>query len=92
MTYELNRLGTAKFEELIQSLVKGIEPSAIIYGKGPDGQREFTCRDAHFEVLVGKYAHGYTIGQAKFKDPDGKEKDSDWLRKNLKDELDGFRS
>lgn len=92
MKYELDRLGPDNFERMIQSLVQGKEPKTIICGDGPDGQREFFIHDAQFEVLSGKYADGYTVGQAKYKSPDGKEGDWTWLRKNLKYELDGFRS
>ena len=91
MNYELNCLGSQEFEKMIQSLVKGIEPSVKIYGSGPDGQRDFACDNANFEITIGKKILGYTVGQIKFKDPNGKEEDWNWLRCNLKSELDGFR-
>ena len=91
MNYELNRLGSQEFEKMIQSLVEGIEPSVKSYGSGPDGQRDFVCNNANFEITIGKKILGYTVGQMKFKDPNGKEEDWKWLRRNLKSELDGFR-
>ena len=92
MRYELDRLGSGNFEKLIQSLVMGLAGvSSTIYGDGPDGQREVCIENAHFHINNSESAHGRTIAQAKYKSPDGKEKDWDWLRKNLKEELDGFR-
>lgn len=91
MRYELTRLGSDNFENLIQSLIKGLENSAIMFGDGPDGQREVVVTNADFDVLSGKHAYGLTVGQAKYKSPNGKEKDWDWLRTNLKTELEGFR-
>ena len=92
MKYELNRLGPDKFEKLIQSLMKGIEPSTIICGNGPDGLREFFIHNASFALDEKNKAWGYTIGQAKFKDSDGKENEWTWLRRNLKSELEGFKT
>ena len=91
MRFELNRLGSDGFEQMIQSLIQAKERETVICGDGPDGQREFFVRNAQFEVVSGQYARGYTVGQVKYKSPDGKEKDWDWLRRNLKNELDGFR-
>lgn len=92
MKYELNRLGPDKFEKLIQSLMKGIEPSTIICGNGPDGLREFFIHNASFALDEKNKAWGYTVGQAKFKDSDGKENEWTWLRRNLKSELEGFKT
>ena len=92
MKYELERLGPDNFEHLIQSLVRGIAGnSAIIFGSGADGQREAVIENADLMVGNGAAAHGRTVVQAKFKGPDTKQEDWPWLRKNLKDELDGFK-
>lgn len=92
MKYELERLGPDNFEHLIQSLIRGITGnSAIIFGSGADGQREAVIENADLMMGNGAAAHGRTVVQAKFKGPDTKQKDWDWLRKNLKDELDGFK-
>lgn len=92
MKYELERLGPYNFEHLIQSLVRGIAGNSVtIYGSGPDGQREATIEDANLVICGGTVALGRTVVQAKFKDPNTKQENWDWLRKNLKDELDGFK-
>lgn len=92
MKYELERLGPDNFEHLIQSLVRGIAGnSAIIFGSGADGQREAVIENADLMLGNGAAAHGRTVVQAKFKGPDTKQEDWPWLRKNLKDELDGFK-
>lgn len=92
MKYELNRLGADNFEALIQSLVRGIAGiPTLVFGDGPDGQREAVIEEAIFTINDGITTSGRTVVQAKYKSPDGKDEDWDWLRKNLKKELDGFR-
>lgn len=92
MKYELERLGSDNFEHLIQSLVRGVaDNSAIIFGSGADGQREAVIENADLVICDGVTAHGRTVVQAKFKAPGTKQGDWDWLRKNLKDELEGFK-
>ena len=93
MRYELDRLGPDNFEHMIQSLIRGLAGiSTIVFGDGPDGQREASIENANFHIAGTKTVYGRTIAQAKFKSPDGKDKDWDWLRKNLKQELDGFKT
>lgn len=92
MKYELERLGSDNFEHLIQSLIRGIVGnSAIIFGDGPDGQREAVFESTNLIITNDVMAYGKSVVQAKFKGQDTKLKDWDWLRKNLKDELDGFK-
>lgn len=92
MKYELDRLGADNFERLVQSLIRGVaRDTAIIFGDGPDGQREAGVESSDFAINDDVMAHGHTVVQAKFKSPDGKEKDWPWLRKNLEHELEGFR-
>lgn len=92
MKYELERLGPDNFEHLIQSLIRGVAGnSAIIYGSGADGQREAVIENADLMICDGAVARGRTVVQAKFKGPDTKQGDWAWLRKNLKDELEGFK-
>ena len=91
MKYELERLGPDNFEHLIQSLIRGIAGnSAIIFGSGADGQREAVIENANL-MICDDTVHGRTVVQAKFKGPDTKQGDWDWLRKNLKHELEGFK-
>lgn len=93
MRYELDRLGPDNFEHMIQSLIRGLAGiSTIVFGDGPDGQREASIENANFHIAGTKTVYGRTIAQAKFKSPDGKDKDWDWLRKNLKQELDGLKT
>lgn len=93
MKAELNRLGSAGFEELVQALVEGVAGfKARIYGGGKDGQRDAVIEHAQLSFTKGVTATGRTIVQAKYKSPDGEEDNWDWLLSNLKKELDGFRS
>lgn len=92
MKYELERLGPDNFEHLIQSLIRGVaDHSAIIFGSGADGQREAVIENANLVICGDVTAHGRTVVQAKFKGLDTKQGDWVWLRKNLKDELEGFK-
>lgn len=91
MKHELERLGPDGFEKLIQALMTKLFGIQVkIYGDGPDRQREALIENAHYEICSGVEALGRTIVQAKFKSPDGSAKDWGWLRKQLKEELDGF--
>ncbi len=90
MKYNLDNLGSNSFELLVRSLAEcefGI--SCKQYGEGPDGQREFVF-DATIENNFGKLS-GRTIGQAKFKSCMTKDNDLNWLKKVIKEEIDGFR-
>lgn len=92
MKYELDRLGPDGFEKMVQSLIQGVfSIPTIIFGDGPDGQREAVIENADKLVQEGVLAKGRTIIQAKFKSPNGKQKDWTWLQINLKKELEGFK-
>ncbi len=91
MKHELERLGPDGFEKLIQALMTKLFGIRVkVYGGGPDRQREALIENAHYEICRGVEALGRTIVQAKFKSPDGSARDWNWLRKQLKEELDGF--
>lgn len=91
MRHEFDRLGPDSFEHMIQALTSSIFGIRVkTYGDGPDRQREAVVEDADDSICDGVKALGRTIIQAKYKSPDGKQGDWDWLRKNLKEELDGF--
>lgn len=91
MKYELERLGPDNFEHLVQSLLRGSTGNAItIYGAGPDGQREAVIRRREHEPGGHTEKCCRAVVQAKFKSADTKENDWTWLRRNLKNELDGF--
>ena len=92
MKYELDRLGPDAFEHLIQSLIRGVAGNgAIIFGDGPDGQREAVIEHANHKITGDIRAQGLTIVQAKFKSPEGQKSNWDWLRDNLQAEMDGFQ-
>lgn len=92
MKHELGRLGTDRFEQMIQAIISGTAGfSAAIFGDGPDGQREAVIDEIDIPITGTVKTKGRTIVQAKYKSPDGKEDDWTWLRKNLKSELDRFR-
>ncbi len=91
MKHELDRLGSAGFEHLIQALMSKLFGVRVkIYGDGPDRQREAVVEDVHCSICGKITCLGRTIVQAKYKSADGKQDDWQWLRTNLKKELDGF--
>ncbi|AII10787.1 NACHT domain-containing protein [Rhodococcus opacus] len=68
MTYDLTRLGSNRFEHLVQALTIGhLGHGVDIFGVGPDGGREATF---HGEVdMEGKGIwNGYGVIQAKYKE------------------------
>lgn len=89
LRYDLSRLGPYEFEQMIQSLVKGLEPTTIVCGDGRDDGREFFVHDANFEISDGKLAQGYTVGQAKYK-YGTKIDDVTWVKQQLKNEFGKF--
>ena len=92
MVHELKRLGTKGFEELVQALAAAIAGfDAKIYGAGRDNQRELTVEPGSF-VWGDLQNKGCTVGQAKFKSQDGAERDIPWVKRNLREELEGFRA
>ena len=92
MKYELDRLGPDNFQKMIQSLLMNIAGFQIIaYGDGADGGRDALIQNANHEIVEGVWAQGHTVVQMKFKSPDGKGSDWDWIRDNLKKELEGFK-
>ena len=90
LRYDLSRLGPYEFERMIQSLVKGLEPTTIVCGDGRDDGREFFVHDANFEIFDGKLAQGYTVGQAKYK-YGTKIDDVTWVKQQLEGEFEKFK-
>jgi hypothetical protein len=89
MDYDLSRLSTRSFEQLVQALALAvISPGVSIFGDGRDGGRE-----ASFDGRVPFPSpaapwEGYGIVQAKFRQcPLGGGKDADWALTELKGEL-----
>ncbi|MFT4589271.1 MAG: hypothetical protein ACI9VS_003643 [Candidatus Binatia bacterium] len=88
--YQLERLNTRSFEQLIQALgIEIIGPQLMVFGDGPDGGREATF-DGPVAYPAGKKAwDGYGIVQAKFRQvPDSvAKKNADWVIAQLKAEF-----
>jgi hypothetical protein len=88
--YQLERLNTRSFEQLIQALgTEIIGPQLMIFGDGPDGGREATFNGAIKYPPTEKSWSGYGIVQAKFRQqPDSAaKKNVDWAIQQLKSEF-----
>ena len=88
--YQLERLNTRSFEQLIQALgTEIIGPQLMIFGDGPDGGREATFDGAIKYPATEKSWSGYGIVQAKFRQqPDSvAKKNADWAIQQLKSEF-----
>lgn len=94
MDYDLSRLSTRSFEQLIQSLAHSVVgPGIVIFGDGPDGGREATFEGNIAFPNDAERWQGYGIVQAKFKQrPEASGKDGDWALQEIKDELKKFTS
>lgn len=88
--YQLDRLNTRSFEQLIQALgLEIIGPHLMIFGDGPDGGREATFDGPSKYPTPDQGWNGYGLVQAKFRqvpDPEPK-KNADWAIKQLKSEF-----
>jgi hypothetical protein len=91
--YDLTRLSSRSFEQLIQSLaLKVLTPGLIIFGDGPDGAREATYEGRLQYPTTRKPWDGYLVLQAKFKQtPEGTTQDGKWLLAQLKTDLQKFK-
>src|SRR5229473_5941041 len=88
--YQLERLNTRSFEQLIQALgTEIIGPQLMIFGDGPDGGREATFDGAVDYPSARKTWNGYGMVQAKFRqEPDSEaKKNADWTIEQLKSEF-----
>ncbi|MBF0410846.1 MAG: hypothetical protein HQM10_26105 [Candidatus Riflebacteria bacterium] len=91
--YQLERLNTRSFEQLVQALGLAIVgPQLIIYGDGPDGGREATFNGAVNYPVSKENWNGYGIVQAKFRQrPDSEpKKNADWAIQQIKSEFAKF--
>src|SRR5688572_11475983 len=92
--YQLERLNTRSFEQLIQALgTEIIGPQLMIFGDGADGGREATFEGAVKYPPGGKAWSGYGIVQAKFRQkPDSEpKKNADWAIAQIKSEFQNFK-
>ena len=89
MTYDLTRLGSARFEHLVQALaLRHLGPGVEIFGDGPDGGREATFRGSIDMDGKGKW-DGYGVIQAKYKSQlTGTAADQKWFFEQVTAELD----
>ncbi|WP_157251479.1 NACHT domain-containing protein [Patulibacter americanus] len=92
MEYELSRLSSRSFEQLIQALaLRHLGEGVVIFGDGPDGGREATYTGTSGYSPSGEPWSGYIVAQAKFRQrPLGTEADGPWALKNLQSELAKF--
>jgi hypothetical protein len=88
--YDLSRLSTRTFEQLVQALaIEALGPGTMVFGDGPDGGREAS--------YVGKVPYpnekepweGTIVLQAKFRQrPVSIRSDTTWAASQLRDELE----
>lgn len=95
MRYNINNLGSKRFEELVQVLSREIiGPGVVIFGDGPDGGREATFEGyAGYPNVRGGWG-GYWVIQAKFKEIRAQldTKDINWLKREVTKELSKYQS
>ena len=87
--YDLSRLSSRSFEQLIQSLaIRVLGPGIVVFGDGPDGGREATFeRKLNFPTPEDAW-DGYGVVQAKFRQRlGGTQENGNWAVDQLKDEI-----
>ena len=87
--YDLSRLNTRSFEQMIQALaVQVLGSDVVIFGDGPDGGREATFDGPIEYPSPDNGWNGYGVVQAKYRQrlTDTKQ-DGDWAVSQLKEEL-----
>ena len=88
--YQLERLNTRSFEQLVQAIgLEIIGPQLMIFGDGPDGGREATFDSTSKYPATKKKWNGFGIVQAKFRQqPDSEaKKNADWAIQCMKEEF-----
>lgn len=91
MAYDLSRLGSARFEHLVQALaIAHLGPGIRVFGSGPDGGREATF-DGEIHMEPGGTWNGYGVIQAKYKERlTTTAVDQAWFFQQLTSELDAW--
>ncbi|MFC4603499.1 NACHT domain-containing protein [Rhodococcus kronopolitis] len=91
MTYDLTRLGSNRFEHLVQALTLGhLGHGVDVFGAGPDGGREATFRGEVNMDGKGKW-NGYGVIQAKYKERlTATKSDQSWFFEQVTAELDAW--
>lgn len=98
--YDLSRLGSRAFEQLIVSLARcELGPAMQVFGDGPDGGREavfdgtitWSGSSSGLSAAVESW-NGYTVIQAKFqvKPKRSPHDDAVWLQNEISREIDGW--
>lgn len=91
MNYDFGKMGPGLFEEMVGSLMQGeYGIKCNQYGKGPDGQRDFTL-EGTIELCEGVKLKGRTFGQVKYKSFTTKNGDYQWLVGEIEKELQKFQ-
>ena len=92
--YDLARLSTRSFEQLIQAIaVKVLGPGTVVFGDGPDGAREATFEGRPSYPSAAEPWDGYVVVQANFRQrPQGSLLDAKWVLSQLTAELKKFIS
>ncbi len=92
MDYDLSRLSSRSFEQLVQALaVRHFGPGVVVFGDGADGGREATFQGATKFAPHGEPWEGKCVVQAKFRQrPLGTEIDGPWAVDALRGELTKF--
>lgn len=88
--YQLERLNTRSFEQLVQALALAVLGHQVsVFGDGPDGGREAAFRGGVNFPQGGRNWNGYGIVQAKFRQhpADLARKNADWSLGELKAEF-----
>ncbi|MFI5719060.1 NACHT domain-containing protein [Nocardia sp. NPDC051750] len=91
MNYDLTRLGSNRFEHMVQALALGhIGPGVDVFGAGPDGGREATFRGKIHLEGKGEW-DGYGVIQAKYKERlSATAADQAWFFDQVTAELDAW--
>lgn len=91
MTYDLTRLGSNRFEHLVQALaLDHLGHGVDIFGAGPDGGREATFRGEVNMEGKGKW-NGYGVIQAKYREQlTTTAADQSWFFEQVTAELDAW--
>ena len=87
--YDLSRLSSRSFEQLVQSLAaRLLGPGIVVFGDGPDGGREATFeRQVPYPTHVDGW-NGYGVIQAKYRARSGNtQQDGNWAVDQLKEEI-----
>jgi len=92
--YDLSRLSTRSFEQLIQSIAIALMGAKIVvFGDGPDGGREATFEGKVSYPSPNDPWDGYGVIQAKFRQKSaGTTADGEWAARELRSELKKFYS